>query len=816
MDRRLLRSLALVLVLSLVIAGGAAAQPDILPIGEVQGEVTDTDNGRFHSSPYENEEVTVQGVIYQLLLQRTSQGGSLHSFFIQNTDETADGDVNTSDGILVFLGSSPDIGDYTPEVGDEVVLTGTIDEFFGLTELTDVALEEILRSDVDIDAELPALEVDPPADMEDAARYWERREGMRAQVPVQSLVMNGRDVFPSSMDGELWVIRSDAEVAQRDDAYARRVFRDPHPLDNIPGELFDDGNGYRILMGSLGVKATTGDNNTLIAPGRTWDTLDNAPIGGVYYSFGKYSVQVGEQPELTVGVDPTENAPPQAAGADEYSVAAFNVENLYDYRDDPFDGCDFPGNAGCPGVNPPFDYVPADDADYQARLQDLARQILDDLHSPDIIMAQEAEEQDICTVQGGVFTCGDVNNADGRPDTLQELGTLVADLGGPSYTAAYDRDGGDDRGIVSGYLYRTDRVELLPAQASHPVLGSNPQVDYRGAQFDSNRDVQNPKTFNAVLPDDVDRSTGTDGDNVFTRAPQVALFRVWTDGVGVGDPTTLYAISNHFSSGPDSRVGQRTEQALYNAAIADALQALGENMRVVVGGDLNVFPRPDDPFAPGHDLYPSDQLGPLYEEGLVNLHDTLLDEVPASAYTYVFEGQAQTLDQIFVTPNLEEELAQVRVAHINSDWPEFYPDDGPRGTSDHDPVVARFMAAEMAPPPAGRMALAARVYLDVRCDGYFLPGVDQPLGNVPVTIAFADGSLVTGRTRPFGLVTFAGFDGADGVTLTVSIPDSYRGYSLELCPTSRGATLELDAADFPFGYNFVQFGVRVAGEQAGP
>jgi predicted extracellular nuclease len=38
--------------------------------------------------------------------------------------------------------------------------------------------------------------------------------------------------------------------------------------------------------------------------------------------------------------------------------------------------------------------------------------------------------------------------------------------------------------------------------------------------------------------------------------------------------------------------------------------------------------------------------------------------VPASAYTYVFEGQAQTLDHQFVSPQLERDLEQVRVAHV--------------------------------------------------------------------------------------------------------------------------------------------------------
>src|SRR5690606_15082388 len=86
----------------------------------------------------------------------------------------------------------------------------------------------------------------------------------------------------------------------------------------------------------------------------------------------------------------------------ELSVASYNVENLYDFRDSPESGCDFPGDEGCfaedESVTPPFDYVPENDAEYQARLQRMAEQIRLDLHSPDIVLVQETEAQDVCTV----------------------------------------------------------------------------------------------------------------------------------------------------------------------------------------------------------------------------------------------------------------------------------------------------------------------------------------------------------------------------------------------------------------------------------
>jgi hypothetical protein len=188
----------------------------------------------------------------------------------------------------------------------------------------------------------------------------------------------------------------------------------------------------------------------------------------------------------------------------------------------------------------------------------------------------------------------------------------------------------------------------------------------------------------------VDLSTGVDGSNVFTRPPQVGLFRMWRDDMGASVFADLYLVSNHFSSTPNARVGQRTEQAAYNAAIVDALQAAYPGAYVTVGGDLNVYPRPDDPFTPDQSLFPSDQLALLYDQGMTNLWDELVADVPGSAYSYIFQGQTQTLDQMFVTPTALDELVEMRGAHINSDWPADFDGDGPRGTSDHDPQVARY------------------------------------------------------------------------------------------------------------------------------
>ena len=705
----------------------------VLRVSEVQGAVSDLVSGPAHRSalapPTGNSTSTllydVRGVITQRTLARTSAGLSQYGFFLQDTQARADGDRTTSDGIFVFMGGFTSlIGGYVPQVGDEVVLRARVSEFFNMTQLSSASLVHVVASGLAVDVVAPACEADPPDDLVEAGRYWERREGMQGRVVAGGVVTGPRDVFASTADSEVWVVRGDSAVAQRTGAYTRRAFRDAHPLDDVAG-LVDNGNGYRILLGPLGVKWTAGDDRTLLPPARVFDTMSAAVVGGVDFSFSKYRVNPGAQPAFTAGADPSANAAPQAFARDgAYSVANFNVENLYDFRDDPFDGCDFVGNTGCPGVSPPFDYVPASQADYDEHLDALAEQVADDLHGPDVLLVQEAEDQDICTVAGASLACGAVDDADGKPDTLQELALRIAASGGPAYDAAYDRDGADDRGIVAAFLYRTDRVELLPAAG--PVLGASPTVAYRGAALAYNTDVQNPKALNADLPSDVDTSTGVDGSNVFTRAPQVAHFRVWrngldANGVGLGAWIDLYGISNHFSSTPNARVGQRREQAAYVAAIVTALRNANPGVRGDAGGDLNVFPRPDDPLVPA-----SDQLAPLYGIGLENLYDVLLAEVPSAAYTYVFEGQAQVLDHQFVTPRLGDELERARVAHVNADWPADFAGDGARGASDHDPLVARFdLPATLAQLQDLLAYYAAEGLVDARTAGQLRGHLDK-------------------------------------------------------------------------------------------
>jgi predicted extracellular nuclease len=320
----------------------------------------------------------------------------------------------------------------------------------------------------------------------------------------------------------------------------------------------------------------------------------------------------------------------------------------------------------------------------------LARQVIDNLKTPDIILCQELENQDIAKVESGKLAVTTQNHADGKPDTAQEVCLAIKAAGGPDYDCTFDPVAGDDRGIVTAFLYRTDRVALAKPDAA-PALGAGLKVDYAGTPAKLEGSLpRNPRAINAQLPPNIAaEDQEAEGALVFTRAAQVAAFDVYPETVGKGEAQRVYAVNNHLSSIPNKRVTQRTEQARLLASIMTAISKTGENVLALAAGDFNVYPRPDDPFRDK----PSDQLAALYAAGLYNVYDTLLKEVPASAYSYVYEGEAQTLDQMYLTPALKAKLVQPRVAHINADFSEGEQElgvAGARRASDHDPLVVRF------------------------------------------------------------------------------------------------------------------------------
>ncbi len=128
--------------------------------------------GAGPASPIEGAEVTVEAVVVGDFQDAVGADGDLNGFFVQEEDADADGDPATSEGVFVFQGSAPAVD---VAQGDRVRVTGTVTEFNGVTQLSNVTVT-VLGT-----AALPtAASVTLPVPSLDA---FEAVEGMRVVMP---------------------------------------------------------------------------------------------------------------------------------------------------------------------------------------------------------------------------------------------------------------------------------------------------------------------------------------------------------------------------------------------------------------------------------------------------------------------------------------------------------------------------------------------------------------------------------------------------------------------------------------------------------
>jgi predicted extracellular nuclease len=301
----------LVICCLLIAVGPAVAQT--VEIWEIQGDGL--------SSPLEGQRVTTSDNVV------TAVGGDL--FFMQTPDSRSDGNPWTSDGIVVYVGGRP-----TVSVGDLVEVTGTVSEYYELTEIADDPTVTVSSSGhqrptaVIFDADTPSpLQPWPETELE-------RFEGM--WVEVQTGVVSA----PTDGYGEACAA-----------AGGSRLFREPGILwPGLPGLAVWDGNPECFELDPYGLGA---DGNDLAA-GTTFRAE-----GVLTFDFGDYQLW----PVTLVTVDEPQLPRPVPIPADrEITVATQNLDRLGD----------------------PESEVPSG-----TRLAKLSRHIREVLASPHVLAVQE-------------------------------------------------------------------------------------------------------------------------------------------------------------------------------------------------------------------------------------------------------------------------------------------------------------------------------------------------------------------------------------------------------------------------------------------
>jgi uncharacterized protein len=258
------------------------------------------------------------------------QGSSgLRGFFVQEEDADADGDASTSEGIFVH-----DLANAVAlDVGDVVRVRGSVAEFFGLTEIRNVAAVIDCSATGTASAATVAL---PVSTLDD----FEPFEGMSVTFPQELVIA---EYFNFDRFGEI-VLNSErhqtptAEFEPGSDAIlAAQKFR----LDRI---VLDDGRSGQNPDPAFHPNGGVFDLTNLFRGG---DTLQNV-TGVMDYAFGAYKIQPTQGADYT-SANPRPSAPDDVGGS--LKVATFNVLNYFTTLDDSGSICGPEADDGCRGAD---------------------------------------------------------------------------------------------------------------------------------------------------------------------------------------------------------------------------------------------------------------------------------------------------------------------------------------------------------------------------------------------------------------------------------------------------------------------------------
>jgi predicted extracellular nuclease len=548
----------------------------------------------------------------------------LTSFYMQ--DATGDGNLSTSDGILVFGVNTSSL-----TVGAAVLVNGTVTEFgsgdnLTVTELTQPAVtlagpgtpitatvlgqggraqpNVVIEDDANGDLNAPGEGGNVFDIAQDGIDFYESLEGMLVQVN-NAAVVNATRSF-----GEITLLADSGA-----NATGLRTLRGGillAPTDANPERITVDDEILRDQISPRPAKAMPDMN--------VGARITSPVVGPLDYSFENYKIQAMTQPTFVESTILREVA--AIAHPSDLTVATFNVENLT------------VGNA-------------------QSKFDELADMIVHNLRAPEIVAIEEIQDDSGATNNGVVTATA----------TWNKLLTAIDAAGGPSYAfrqidPVNNEDGGaPGANIRVGLLYRTDLDDLR-------------FVDRPGGTPTNNTSIVGPKNHPQLTFSPGRLGTDSSAFNA-TRKPLVGEF-VWKD-------RTVFVVVNHFSSkGDDQGIfsrwqppnnfseGPRHGQAQVVNTFVDTVLAKDKDANVIVLGDINDFE-----FSRTIEILEGDEL------------TTLMKILPANErYSYVFEGNSQVLDQILVSDAILKRAPQYDVVHVNAEFADA------RQASDHEPQVA--------------------------------------------------------------------------------------------------------------------------------
>ena len=688
-------------------------------------------------SPYVGQRVVTEGIV----TARKFNNG----FFLQSAND--DGNPATSEGVFVFTGSAPPA---SAAVGNRVRVTAKVTEFtpasnpnqLSITELGDSPAVEVLATGETLPAavELDAAVLGPDA----TVATLEAFEGMRVHVD-SAVVIGASDGnineanATASTDGVFYVTLPGVAVPFREPGIGV-LDTIPVPAGKHPPRF--DTNPERLMVrsrGQVGAIAIAVDDEARV---------DNL-VGVLDYFGGTWALlpDAATPPSVSGGKLPQ---PVADAAYEDVSIGGFNLLRFFD---------DVADNNGAPTLT---------SAALDKRLGKTSAAICDYLKAPDILGVVEVENLRV----------------------LQLLADRIeASCARAPHYVPYLVPGNDIGGINVGLL--------VSARDNGAGVARVEVVEVR--QLGKDATFANPDGSTSLLND---------------RPPLLLRARVHQDN-GAVYPVTV--VVNHlrslngiddvapgdngWSSGGARVRAKRGAQAAYLAGLVQQLQAANPGERIALVGDFNAFEFNDGyvdvlGVVKGEEA-PEDEVlthvGSPLATPLVDGSQLIAD--PRERYSYVFEGNAQTLDHVLVNQALLGDALRVEVDHarINADFGvDNFGDAGlPIRVSDHDPVRLRIAVPAFRSADLGVVLSATPVSLRVGEVAAFTTDIGNtgPNDAEHAAIAFVFDALVAPAvTAPAEWTCGAPVADASTTTVTCITPVLARG-------ATAGFLLQVQAGD---------------------
>ncbi|WP_090060765.1 ExeM/NucH family extracellular endonuclease [Celeribacter neptunius] len=632
-----------------------------------------TIQGEGASSSFVGESLMVSAIVTLI----TSDG-----FYLQEEDADSDGNALTSEGIFVYTG-----GGYAVTLGDLVEVSGSVTEYFGLTEITSVSSVDVISSGNTL-PELTEVTLSP-----DIAQNYEALEGMRLSVTTGTTdALTVIENFNLDRYGQIVVSAgTQTQATQIYDAQTQAAEIAAHVEANDNARLLiDDGSSTQNPDSFAAYSGGAGDDGDGILDSgddfsdagttlRLGAEVDGAVEGVLSFAFDEWTLNATDTIEFVESTNSgARDATPEDVGGT-LQVASYNVLNFFTTID--------VSGAGT-GPNGDLDPRGADTVEEFARQ---SSKIVDGIigTGAEVVALQEIE-----------------NNGTEAIGTLVDL--LNAEGTGASYAYVDPTGTGDFIGtdaITTGIIYDSSSVTLLhseyhvydetSADATYAIAGTlGDLVGYSFEDYQRNRpsvaatfeDNATGETFTVVSSHF--KSKGDSGLQDVADAAESWL----SANPGHADYATVEGLLADLYA--DANFDQGDGQGFWNGVRLDGATELadwianayngGGTSNYLLLGDMNSYAEEDAV------QYLDD------DAGLTDLIDQFIGQ--DEAYSYVFDGAQGTLDQGLADSALADNVTGVTEWHINADEPDligyddsftnsdFY-NDGVYASSDHDPLI---------------------------------------------------------------------------------------------------------------------------------